>query len=140
MALIPGTLPNGTKYPNDPQSLLDTFASYLTAPESKKNRATVTAVVPTAGATVSFNAGGQDETLLLNHTADLTSGTLTITLPSNATSVVGQVVRVFAREAVTTVSVTATSQTIRGAALTTLADNGTAAWQKVEASVWIRIQ
>jgi hypothetical protein len=34
MALIPGTLPNGTKYPNDPQTLLDTFAGHLTAPSS----------------------------------------------------------------------------------------------------------
>ena len=52
MALIPGTLPTGTKYPNDPQSLLDTFASYLTAPEAKKNRPTVSVYTPAAGATV----------------------------------------------------------------------------------------
>jgi hypothetical protein len=138
MALIPGTLPNGTKYPNDPQSLLDTFASYLTAPEAKKNRPTVSVYTPAAGATITASPNGLDETVFLNHGS--TIATMTFVFPSNANSVTGQTLRIFARSIITTLTVTATGLTLRGAALTTLAASGTAAWQKVAANTWIRIQ
>jgi len=141
MALIPGTLPNGTKYPNDPQSLLDTFASYLTAPEAKKNRPTVTVATPATGATINFNSGGQDETLFLDHSGTIAN--LTVVLPTNATSVVGQTLRVFARSAVTALTVTATSQTVYSASLASpnnLAATTGVAWQKVAANTWARIQ
>jgi len=36
MPLIPGTLPVNSKYPSNLQTLLETFASYLTAPAGKK--------------------------------------------------------------------------------------------------------
>ena len=36
MPLIPGTLPTNYKYPSNVQSLLETFASYMTAPAAKK--------------------------------------------------------------------------------------------------------
>jgi hypothetical protein len=138
MALIPGTLPNGTKYPNDPQSLLDTFASYLTAPEAKKNRPTVSVYTPAAGATITASPNGLDETVYLDHGS--TIATMTFVFPSNSNSVTGQTLRIFARSIITTLTVTATGLTLRGAALTTLAASGTAAWQKVAANTWIRIQ
>lgn len=145
MALIPGTLPTGTKYPNDPQSLLDTFASYLTAPEVKKNRPTVTVATPAAGGTVAFNSNGQDETLYLDLAAAITTGVLTVVFPTAASSVVGQTIRLWSRSAVgtsATVSFTLDSQTIRGAANpTTLVASTTYEWQKVANSphTWIRV-
>jgi hypothetical protein len=138
MALIPGTLPNGTKYPNDPQSLLDTFASFLTAPEAKKNRPTISVYTPAAGATINASPNGLDETVFLDHGS--TIATMTFVFPSNANSVTGQTLRIFSRSIITTLTVTATGLTLRGAALTTLAASGTAAWQKVAANTWIRIQ
>jgi len=98
MALISGTLPNGTKYPNDPQSLLDIFASYLTAPEVKKNYPTVTVATPAGGGTVTFNSGGQDETIYLDISGAITG--LTINFPTDANSVIGQTISVFPRSAV----------------------------------------
>ena len=76
MALIPGTLPNGTKYPNDPQSLLDTFASYLTAPETKKNRPTVSVYSTVNGSTINANTSGVDETVFLDHSSTASASTI----------------------------------------------------------------
>jgi hypothetical protein len=138
MALIPGTLPNGTKYPNEPQSLLDTFASYLTAPEAKKNRSTVTVVNPAGGGTVTFNSGGQDETLFLDISAGITG--LTVVFPSNANSVVGQTIRLWPRSAVSaTVSYTLGGQTVRGTNPTSFSASSNHEWQKVAASTWIKV-
>jgi hypothetical protein len=138
MALIPGQLPTGTKYPNDPQTLLETFAGYLTSPEVKKNRATVSFRTPSAGSTVTASPAGLDETVYLDNSATL--ATLTFAFPANANSYTGQILRIFARSAVTALTVTATGGlTIYGAALTTLAANGTASWQKVAANTWIRL-
>jgi len=138
MALIPGTLPNGTKYPNDPQSLLDTFASYLTAPEAKKNRPSVTVTVPASGSTVSFNAGGQDETIFLNHDTAITG--LTVNFPTQATGVVGQTLRIFPRSAVdATVSYGLDNQTVRGTNPTSYSASTNYEWQKVSADTWIRV-
>lgn len=140
MALIPGTLPNGTKYPNDPQSLLDTFAAYMTAPEAKKNRPIVTVVAPAGGGTVTFNTSGQDETLFLNLSGPITG--LTVVFPTAASSAVGQTIRLWSREAVNaTVSYTLDSQTVRGNNPTSLLANTVYEWQKVASSphTWIAI-
>jgi hypothetical protein len=137
MALIPGQLPTGTKYPNDPQTLLETFAGYLTSPEVKKNRAIVSAYTPSAGATVSASPAGLDETVFINNSATL--ATLTFVFPANSNSYTGQILRIFARSAVTALTVTSTGLTIYGAGLTALAANGTASWQKVAASTWVRL-
>jgi hypothetical protein len=137
MALIPGQLPTGTKYPNDPQTLLETFAGYLTAPEVKKNRAIVSSYTPSSGATVSASPAGLDETVFLNNLATL--ATLTFAFPANNSSYTGQILRLFARSAVTALTISSSGLTIYGAALTTLAANGTASWQKVAANTWIRL-
>lgn len=139
MALIPGTLPTGTKYPNDPQSLLNTFASYLTSPEVKKNRPTVSSYTSVAGATITARPDGLDETIFLNHGTAATSGTTTFAFPSNSNSVTGQILRLFARSGVTTLTVNASGLTIHGTALTALTANQSVAWQKVAANTWIRL-
>lgn len=140
MALISGTLPTGTKYPNDPQSLLDTFASYLTAPETKKNRPTVSVYTSVAGATINARPDGLDETIFLDHSS--TASTATINLPTNSTSVTGQTIRIFARSEVTTLTINATSQTIHAPAFGNpdMAAASCIAYQKVAASTWVRIQ
>jgi hypothetical protein len=141
MALIPGTLPVGTKYPNDPQSLLDTFASFLTAPEAKKNRPTVSVYTSVDAATISARTDGLDETIFLNHSG--TAATATLAFPSNTNSVTGQTLRVFSADIVTALTVSLPGGvTILGAALGSpnLAANETLAWQKVAANTWIRIQ
>jgi hypothetical protein len=137
MALIPGTLPTGTKYPNDPQTLLDTFASYLTAPEAKKNRPTVSVYSSVAGATITARPDGLDETVFLNHSS--TAATAEFVFPSNSNSVTGQIIRLFARSAVTALTVTSTGLTLHGAALTALTASQSVAWQKVAANTWIRL-
>lgn len=137
MALIPGTLPTGTKYPNDPQSLLDTFASYLTAPEAKKNRPTVSVYSSVDGATITARPDGLDETVFLDHGS--TAAASTFVFPSNSNSVTGQTLRLFARSAVTTLTVTSSGLTLHGTALTAMTANQSVAWQKVAANTWIRL-
>jgi hypothetical protein len=137
MALIPGTLPTGTKYPNEPQTLLDTFAAYLTAPEAKKNRPTVSVYTSVDGATITARPDGLDETVVLDHGTTATASTFVF--PSNSNSVTGQILRLFSRSAVTTLTVTSTGLTLHGAALTALTASQSVAWQKVAANTWIRL-
>jgi hypothetical protein len=138
MALIPGTLPIGTKYPNDPQSLLDTFASFLTAPETKKNRPTVSVYTSVDGATITARADGLDETIFLNHSA--TAANATLVFPSNTNSVTGQILRLFSADIVTALTVSLPgSVAILGTALTALAADDSVAFQKVAANTWIRL-
>jgi hypothetical protein len=141
MALIPGTLQAGTKYPNEPQALLDLFASYLTAPEVKKNRPIVTVYTPAGGSTINFNTSKVDETAFFNHDPAITG--LTLGFPSDGNSVVGQVLRVLPRTAVdATVTYSATGLTFYGAtAQPTSFTAGTPyAWVKVAANTWFRLQ
>jgi hypothetical protein len=153
MALIPGTLPTGTKYPNEPQSLLDTFASYLTAPEIKKNRPIVTTYVPAGGAAVNFTNSSVDENMFLNISGTITN--LQIGFPSDGNSIVGQVLRVLPRSAVSgTVTYSAAGLTFYGSGLLPAGSNALSAaaqptsfvagqpiaWMKVAASTWFRIQ
>ena len=134
MALIPGTLPTGTKYPNDPQSLLDTFAAYMTAPEAKKNRQTVTAVTPAGGGTVSFNTSTIDETIYLDLTGAITN--LTVVFPSDAASVVGQTISLISTHAIDG-TVTYTNGTRVPTAPTVLAAGVLYQWRKTKANTWV---
>jgi len=134
MALIPGTLPNGTKYPNDPQTLLDTFASYLTAPEAKKNLTTVTAVTPAGGGTVTFNSSGANETLFLDLGGAITG--LTVVFPTDANSKIGQTISLFSTHAINA-TVSYTNGTRVPTAPTTLAAGVLYQWGKTKANTWV---
>ena len=136
MALIPGTLPTGTKYPSDPQTLLDTFASYLTAPETKKNRPSVTVATPASAGTIAFNSNGQDETIYLDLSGAITG--LTVTFPTDANSVVGQTLRVFSSNTVNA-TVSYTNGTREPTGPTSLVADTGYSWQKVKSDYWIRI-
>jgi hypothetical protein len=135
MALIPGTLPTNTKYPNDPQSLLDTFASYLTAPEVKKNRPTVTAASPASAGTVTFNTNAQDETIYLDLTGAISG--LTVVFPGDTASVVGQTISIFSTHAVNA-TVNYTNGTRTPTAPNALAATTMYSWQKVKSNTWVR--
>jgi hypothetical protein len=137
MALIPGTLPNGTKYPNDPQTLLDTFASYLTAPEAKKNLTTVTAVTPAGGGTVTFNSSGANETLFLDLGGGITG--LSVVFPTDANSRIGQRLSLFSTHAVAA-TVSYTNGTREPTPPTALAADVMYSWQKVKANYWVGSQ
>ena len=134
MALIPGTLPNGTKYPNDPQSLLDTFASYLTAPEIKKNRPTVTVVAPAGGGTVTFNTNTVDETIYIELTGAITN--LTIVFPPDTASVVGQTISLISTHAING-TVTYTNGTRVPTAPTVLSAGILYQWRKTKSNTWV---
>jgi hypothetical protein len=134
MALIPGTLPTGTKYPNDPQSLLDTFASYLSAPEIKKNRPSITVGTPSSAGSIAYNSSGQDETIFLDLTGAITG--LTVTFPTNANSVIGQTLRLFSSHAVND-TVSYTNGVRDPVAPTALAADVMYTWQKVKSNYWI---
>jgi hypothetical protein len=134
MALIPGTLPNGTKYPNDPQSLLDTFASYLTAPEVKKNRPTVTVVAPAGGGTVTFNTNTVDETLYLELSGAITG--LTVVFPTDAASVIGQTISLISTHAINA-TVSYTNGTRVPTAPTALAAGVLYQWRKTKSNTWV---
>lgn len=134
MALIPGTLQANTKYPNDPQSLLDLFAAYLTAPEVKKNRPIVTVYTPASGAAVNFNTSKVDEVMYLKHDPGITG--LTVVFPSDGNSVIGQTISLFPKTAVSA-TVAYTNGTRVPTAPTAFVAGIMYSWQKVEANTWI---
>jgi hypothetical protein len=82
--------------------------------------------------------------MFLNLTTGITG--LSVVFPSNNTSAVGQVLRIWSREAVAaTVSYTLGGQDVRGAAgatgatPTSFAANTNYEWQKVANDTWIRV-
>lgn len=86
-------------------------------------------------ATATFNAIGRHETIY--DASPSTIASLTINLPT--VTIVGQIVRYVTKAIATTVTVTGTVSI--GAALTTLAANGSVAWQAVDTGgTFIRLQ
>jgi hypothetical protein len=134
MALIPGTLQAGTKYPNDPQSLLDLFSAYLTAPEVKKNRPIVTVYTPPSASAVNFNTSKVDEIMYLKH--DLAITGLSIVFPSDGNSVIGQTISIFPKTAVNA-TISYTNGTREPTAPTSFAAGVMYSWRKVESNTWV---
>lgn len=95
----------------------------------------VQAVSPLTGATVAMANNAVDSTL--NITPAGTIAALTVTLPSDATSRIGQVERISTSQTITTLTISGAS-TIRGN-VTTLSANGFVAFQKIAANTWARI-
>lgn len=91
--------------------------------------------VNTSG-TVTFNVNGMTETQA--NTGVSVISALTITLPT--ISSIGQHLRYFSADVVTTITVTG-GTTVYGTGLTTLPANGTACWEALDAGgTWMRIQ
>lgn len=145
---IPGN--NGSAGPN---SVSETTASTLTAGLVKTAGALLAVAVaqtdydlpttaglttPTTGQTTTINILSLDQVVHLDHAATIAAHT--IVFPPNATSRIGQFIRVYSRSIVTALTLTTTGLTIRGAALTALTANGNACWYKTAASTWARVQ
>lgn len=94
----------------------------------------VKSVSPTTGQTVAFDANSTDQTLYLTPAGTL--ATLTITMPSDASSALGQTVTIAASQ-------TLTALTINGATIvntaTTLLGSSAVAFRKVAANTWMQI-
>lgn len=95
-------------------------------------------VAPATGATQTFNTTKKDEIIALTHAATIAAQT--IVFPLDANSRIGQELRMFARSIVTVLTLTLNSNTIYGTTLTTIPAFGNAAWRKVAANLWVRIQ
>ena len=75
--------------------------------------------------------------------ACLHSGTIaaqTFVVPTDGNSAISQELSIYSRAALTTVTLNANSNTIYGAAFTTIAAHGNYRIRKVAASTWVRLQ
>lgn len=90
---------------------------------------------PTAGATVVMTADDRDE--VQDFTPAGTLATLTVTLPANATSRLGQISRVNSTQTITALTVNGAA-TIRNNP-STLTANNSVAFQKVASDTWQRL-
>jgi len=119
-----------------------TDAALLYAPDGSLIEAlvpdAVQAATPVTGATVVMTDNATGGLLYLTPAGTL--ATLTINLPSNAKSRIGQIERVFTTQAITALTL---GQVGGGATIvnapTTLAANGAALFQKVAANTWLRV-
>lgn len=96
---------------------------------------TVVRYSPATGGTVSFAANSYDQTIFLTPAATLAN--LTISLPIEGVSRIGQVVRFGSSKAVTLLAVNGASVVLGGQ--TSLAANTGGSYQKVMANTWIRL-
>lgn len=90
---------------------------------------------PTTGQTVASPNTSRDKTIWITPAGTLLN--LTVTLPSEATSVVGQVVRIGTSQAITNLTINGATTILNTAV--TLAINETVSYQKVAANTWVRI-
>jgi hypothetical protein len=95
----------------------------------------IQSVSPTAGLTVQMQDDAADGSLNLSPAGLLL--TLTVTLPSEANSRIGQVRRLSTTQAVTTLTVNGAASILNN--VTTLALGGTVAFEKIAANTWVRI-
>lgn len=90
---------------------------------------------PTTGQTVNFANSPVDQTIYATPAGTLAS--LTLTLPSDATSQPGQICRFFTSQALTVLTVNG-AVTIRNAPVSSVI-NDCCTFQKVAANTWIRL-
>ena len=113
-------------------------AWFTSAQQTKQDLDAAQFPTPTTGQTQTFNILKKGELIACNHVATIAAQTFVF--PTDANSAIGQELRIFSRSIITTVTLTLNANTIVGLALTTLPANGNAAWRKVAASTWVRIQ
>lgn len=99
---------------------------------------TVTNVSPTSGQTVAFLNASNDQVLWLTPAADLAA--LTVTLPTDASSRLGQRVNVACNRNITTFAITAPGGGSVLNAITSFSQNDCFAFIKVAANTWILLQ
>lgn len=90
---------------------------------------------PTSGATVGVTGGFSDTTLWMTPAGTL--ATLTVNLPSDATSSLGDIVRIGSNKAITLLTMGGAASIING--VTALTINQIASFKKVAADTWALI-
>ena len=89
-------------------------------------------------APVAVNQQSRDQTAVIY--ADDVIAALTISLPDDASSVTGQVIRIWSATAITAITITANQQDVLGDALTAAAASTLYIFQKIDAALWLRLQ
>jgi hypothetical protein len=98
----------------------------------------VQAATPTTGQTVVMTDDDYDA--ILNLTPAGTLAALTITIPSNAKSRIGQVIHISSSQILTSLTISSAGQTLRGAPTTFAAvASAYCSFMKVAANTWVRI-
>lgn len=90
---------------------------------------------PTTGQTVVMTSDSANRTIWLTPAGPLLA--LTVTLPSDANSVLGQIVRIGSTQVVTTLTINGAGGILNP--VTTLAANDLFSFQKVAANTWARL-
>lgn len=101
------------------------------------NLTVVQTPTPTTGQTQTFNTSSDSELIACLHSGTIAAQTFVI--PADGNSAIGQELMVFSRGAITTVTLTANSNTIYGQAFTTIAGSGVYRIRKIAASTWVRL-
>lgn len=111
----------------------------LTLLNLQKSTGAVTAVVPLTGATLAFNLLSQDQTIFASPAGTLAA--LTVDLPPDAQSRLGQICRLVSTQTTTSLTITGAgpSPTIIGTNPTAGVANTSYAFQKVGANTWLRL-
>jgi len=102
------------------------------APAAQPN---VKAASPTTGQTVAFDAASADQTLWLTPAGTLAS--LTVTLPSDSSSALGQTVTIAASQTLTSLVVNGATTILNN--VTSLLGGATVKFRKVAANTWIQV-
>lgn len=97
----------------------------------------VTAVTPVTTQGVGFRGRGEHEHIYCTPAGTIAA--MTIVFPAPAESRLFQIIRLTSHQIVTTLTVTASGNTILGSAVTALAVDTPVQWQKIAASTWVRI-
>lgn len=99
----------------------------------------VTPYSPLTGATISANVKGQDESIILTPAGTIAA--LTINFPLDASSRLGQIIRLNSHQIVTALTIGAlgATPTLRGTATTALAVDTPITFEKVDTNTWQRL-
>lgn len=130
--------PNGAGYSDFAGMVEGVILPFIGTPLTSLEKAvlaTVQTVTPTTGQTVSMTDNAVDNTLYLTPAGTLAA--LTVNLPSNANSRIGQVERIFTTQQITALTV-ANATTILGNP-TTLNVNESVSFQKMAANTWAAV-
>ena len=93
-------------------------------------------VVSTTGQTVVLTDTAKNNTLYITPAGTLAA--LTVTLPTNGNSNIGQTVTIFSTQIITSLTISGAGATVQGN-VTTLAANAFVSFRKVAANTWARV-
>ena len=97
----------------------------------------VNASTPTTGTTLTANPDRQNDVQYIAPAGTIAA--LTYVFPSDANSRIGQVIQLYSTQTVTALTITSTSLTLVGTALSAMTAHTLYSWKKVAAATWMRI-